>query len=77
MFPRTALLDEFREARGVVKTCLENIRHQGIPCHSCPQIERMVELPSVLKPPANFHENPTFFPLAPMTLYSTCGPRQR
>lgn len=49
VFPMIASLDEFREARALVRQCMNELRREKIPHHHCPTIGVMVELPAVLE----------------------------
>jgi phosphotransferase system enzyme I (PtsP) len=42
-------VDEFREARALVKNCGDDLQRQGLPHHPAPAIGMMVELPSVVE----------------------------
>lgn len=48
MFPMIQSLDEFLEAKGIVKETIEELQSKGIMCHPTPQIGMMVELPSAV-----------------------------
>jgi phosphotransferase system enzyme I (PtsP) len=48
MFPMISSVDEFREARALVKNCGDELQRQGLSHHPAPEIGMMVELPSVL-----------------------------
>ena len=49
MFPMISSLDEFREARRVVDTCLVDLEREALPHHPGPSIGMMVEVPSVVE----------------------------
>jgi len=49
MFPMISSVDEFREARALVKNCGDDLQRQGLPHHPAPAIGMMVELPSVVE----------------------------
>lgn len=48
LFPLISSLDEFRQAREAVETCLTMLRVQNIPHHQAPSLGVMVELPATL-----------------------------
>ncbi len=49
MFPMISSLDEFLEARSVVKQCRDELQAEGIAHHANPAVGMMVELPAVLE----------------------------
>lgn len=49
MFPMISSLDEFLEAREVVRGCIKDLTKEKEDCHKTPQIGMMVELPAVLE----------------------------
>ncbi len=48
MFPMISSLEEFREARGVLDACIDELRSEGLPCHPAPEVGIMVEVPSAV-----------------------------
>ncbi len=48
MFPMISSLDELARSKSVVLECMEELRREGYPCASRPEIGIMVEIPSVL-----------------------------
>ena len=49
MFPMISSVDEFREARQMVKECVDDLKCSGIRHHSNPQTGAMLEIPSVME----------------------------
>jgi len=48
MFPMISSLDEFLEAKGIVRDCMEALAREKLPFNDHPSIGMMVELPSVV-----------------------------
>lgn len=48
-FPMIGSLDEFITARKVVQSCIAELRDEGLPCNTAPEIGVMVELPSAIE----------------------------
>jgi phosphotransferase system enzyme I (PtsP) len=61
MFPMISSLDEFLEAKGFVRQCLDDLVKEGIECHRSPQIGMMIELPAVLEILEELAEEADFF----------------
>ncbi|HSO19606.1 MAG TPA: phosphoenolpyruvate--protein phosphotransferase, partial [Desulfosarcina sp.] len=61
MFPLISSLDDFREARQVVRDCLEMLAAEGLDHHSRPSVGMMVELPSVVETMAELAAEADFF----------------
>ena len=61
MFPMISSLEEFIEAREVVRNCSEMLTHEGAEHNSSPKIGMMVELPSVIGLMSTFAEEADFF----------------
>ncbi len=49
MFPMISSVDEFREARQIVRQCIRHLEKECLTCHLHPQIGMMLEMPSVLE----------------------------
>jgi phosphotransferase system enzyme I (PtsP) len=49
MFPMISSVDEFREARGMVDKCINDLNSAGIAHHPNPQVGTMLEVPSVVE----------------------------
>jgi phosphotransferase system, enzyme I, PtsP len=61
MFPLISSLDDFFQARNVVRRCLERLHEEGLDHHAHPAIGMMVELPSVVETMAEFAREADFF----------------
>lgn len=48
MFPMISSLDEYREARGILQECADDLARRGVPCAQNPKVGIMVEIPSVV-----------------------------
>jgi phosphotransferase system, enzyme I, PtsP len=49
MFPMISSVDEFQEARTLVKDCVDDLQRQHLSHHPGPEIGMMIELPSVME----------------------------
>jgi phosphotransferase system enzyme I (PtsP) len=61
MFPLISSLDEFIQARQVVRDCLKTLAAEGLAHHARPAVGLMVELPSVAETMAEFAAQADFF----------------
>lgn len=61
MFPMISSLDEFLEAKAIIKTCMNDLRKEKIPYHKNPKIGVMIELPAVLEIIDELAEEADFF----------------
>ncbi len=61
MFPMVSSLDDFRQAKGMVKEVAGKLEKEGLPCHSSPRIGMMIELPSVLEIISDLAREADFF----------------
>lgn len=61
MFPMISSVDEFREARQMVKECIDDLKLSGIRHHSKPKIGAMLEIPSVTEIMSELAQEADFF----------------
>ena len=61
MFPLISSLDEFLQARQVVRNCLAHLASEGLDHYDHPTVGMMVELPSVVETMAEFAAEADFF----------------
>jgi phosphotransferase system enzyme I (PtsP) len=61
MFPMISSVDEFREARQMVKECIDDLKCAGIKHHPKPQIGAMLEIPSVVEIMSELAQEADFF----------------
>lgn len=61
MFPMISSLDEFREAKAIVLSCMAALQKEGLACHVSPQIGMMVELPAAVEIIEEFAKEADFF----------------
>ncbi len=61
MFPLISSLDEFIQARQVVRDCLKTLAAEGLAHHRHPAVGLMVELPSVVETMTEFAREADFF----------------
>ena len=61
MFPMISSIDEFQEAKSVVRTCKASLERDHLPFHPSPSVGMMVELPAVLGALEGFTGEVDFF----------------
>ena len=49
MFPFISSVDEFTEASDLVRQCVKDLHHEGLPCNAHPKLGCMVELPAAVE----------------------------
>ena len=49
LFPMISSVDEFLEAKGIVRECARDLKREGLPHHGHPPVGIMVELPAVIE----------------------------
>jgi phosphotransferase system enzyme I (PtsP) len=49
MFPLVSAVDDFDEARGVVKACMRALKEEGVPYNDAPRLGVMIEVPSAVE----------------------------
>ncbi|MFP4354557.1 MAG: phosphoenolpyruvate--protein phosphotransferase [Phycisphaerae bacterium] len=48
MFPMISSVEEFHQARQVVRQCMSELQNENLPCHTSPTLGIMVEVPSAV-----------------------------
>ncbi len=61
MFPLISSIDEFLEAKTIVKECMASLEDEGVPYNATVSIGTMIELPSVLETLDEFAKAADFF----------------
>ncbi|MBN2712344.1 MAG: phosphoenolpyruvate--protein phosphotransferase [Planctomycetes bacterium] len=61
MFPMISGMDEFMQAKSILKKCAADLEKSGVKHHTSPKIGMMIELPSVLETLDEFAKEADFF----------------